>query len=211
MNTYHIQRFPAGTTCGDIPWDAVPAAPIDTYLCLTGYTPRAEAKLVYIEDEGFLLRMTCKEHDPRAVYENYNEPVYTDSCLEFFAIWDNASEDYVNMEMNARGTLLSCIGPDRHDRTPIMDVCGRIFDVSSEIGDGVWTVTAHIPLSMLAALYRTEVDTLTAKLAPGYTFRGNFYKCGDATTIPHYGMWNPVGTENPDFHAPAYFGALVLA
>ncbi len=210
MNTYHITRLPAGTACGDIPWNTIPAAPIDTYLWLTGYAPRAEAKLVYIEGEGFILRMTCEETAPRVVYENYNEPVYTDSCLEFFAIWDNASEEYINMEMNARGTLLSCIAPGRHDRTPVKDVCGRIFDVQGEIGEHAWTVTAYIPLSMLAELYHTDAATLTAKMTPGYTFRGNFYKCGDETAIPHYGMWNPVGTETPDFHAPAYFGELVM-
>ena len=44
----------------------------------------------------------------------------------------------------------------------------------------------------------------------GYTFRGNFYKCGDETAIPHYGMWNPVGTENADFHRPEYFGDFVI-
>lgn len=210
MKVYHIARLPAGTACGSIAWDDLPSAPIDTYRWLTGYTPRAEARLVYLEGEAFLLRMTCAEADPRAVFENYNEPVYTDSCLEFFAIWDNTSRDYVNMEMNARGTLLSCIAPGRHDRTPIKDICGRIFDVQGEEHEGSWSVTARIPLAMLAELYHTDMDSLAGKMVPGYTFKGNFYKCGDATDTPHYGMWNPVDTPQPDFHAPAFFGDLVL-
>ena len=36
----------------------------------------------------------------------------------------------------------------------------------------------------------------------------NFYKCGDDTTKPHYLSWNPVKTENPDFHRPEFFGTL---
>lgn len=210
MKVYHVARFPAGTGRGDIPWEDLPVAPIDTYRWLTGYAPHTEARLAYVEGEGFLLHMDCEETDPRAVFEHDNDPVYTDSCMEFFAIWDNTSEDYVNLEMNARGTLLSCIAPGRHDRTPIRDVCGRAFDVCGEIFETGWRVTADIPLAMLATLYRTDADTLAAKMRPGYTFRGNFYKCGDATEMPHYGMWNPVDTPTPDFHAPAYFGELVL-
>ena len=204
---YRIGRYQAADA---IDWSNVPAAPIDTYLWLKDYAPKAEAKLVYVEGEGFILRMTCAEDDPRAVYENYNEPVYTDSCLEFFAIWDNQSDRYVNMEMNARGTLLSNIGADRHERTPIKDICEKIFPVKGEITDGQWTVTAEIPLSMIAALYGTTEADFAARLIPGYAFRGNFYKCGDETALPHFGMWNPVGTENPDFHRPEYFGMLVL-
>ena len=204
---YRIGRYPAANA---IDWTAVPVATIDSYLWLTGYAPRATAQLVYVEGEGFILRMTCAEDAPRAVYTEYNQPVYTDSCLEFFAIWDNGSDRYVNMEMNARGTLLSNIGAGRHERTPILDLCGKIFPVTGEIANGAWTVTAAIPLSMIAALYGTDEATLAARLNPGYAFRGNFYKCGDDTEIPHYGMWNPVGTEKPDFHRPEYFGTLVL-
>ena len=37
---------------------------------------------------------------------------------------------------------------------------------------------------------------------------GNFYKCGDETSKPHFVTWNPVGTETPDYHQSAYFGEL---
>ena len=204
---YHIGRYPAADA---IEWNTVPVAEISHYLWLTGYAPRATAQLVYVEGEAFVLRMTCREDAPRAVYTEYNQPVYTDSCLEFFAIWDNASNRYINMEMNARGTLLSNIGESRHGRTPILDICGRIFPVTSEMADGAWTVTATVPLSMLAALYDIDEATLAGRLTEGYTFRGNFYKCGDTTETPHYGMWNPVGTEKPDFHRPEFFGTLIL-
>jgi len=204
---YHIGRYPAADA---IDWSAVPVAAIDSYLWLEGYAPRATAQLVYIEGEAFVLRMTCAEDAPRAIYTAYNQPVYTDSCLEFFAIWDSGSNRYVNMEMNARGALLSNIGADRHERTPILDICGEIFPVTGEISGGAWTVTATIPLSMIARLYDLDESALTARLTAGYAFCGNFYKCGDDTEIPHYGMWNPVGTEKPDFHRPEYFGTLIL-
>ena len=44
----------------------------------------------------------------------------------------------------------------------------------------------------------------------GVKLRGNFYKCGDLTRYEHYGMWNPVQSDTPDFHRPESFGELVL-
>ena len=203
---YRITTLPAGTTADTVDWNAIPAASIDNYFWLEGHTPETTAKLAYIEGFGFILRMTCGESAPKAVYTAYNEPVYTDSCLEFFCDWLGDGR-YINMEMNANGTLLSCIGPDRHARTPIADLSdGEIFPVKGEICDGYWTVTAVIPAALLCRIL--GVDTIP--FGKGYTFRGNFYKCGDETPIPHYGMWNPVGTEKPDFHRPEYFGTLVM-
>ena len=203
---YRIVTLPVGTTADSVDWNAIPAAPVDNFFWLEGHTPATAARLVYVEGFGFLLRMTCAEADPKAVYTQYNEPVYTDSCLEFFCDWLGDGR-YINMEMNANGTLLSCIGPDRHARTPIADLSdGEIFPVQGEVCDGYWQVTAAIPTALLCRIL--NVDSIP--LGKGYTFRGNFYKCGDETPIPHYGMWSPVGTEKPDFHRPEYFGTLVM-
>ncbi len=207
---YRVTRLPEGTPVASIDWNAVPVARIDTYLWLDGYTPEAMAQLVYVEGECFVLRMHCAEKEPLCRYRAYNEPVYTDSCLEFFADYTGDGK-YVNLEMNACGTLLSCIGAGRGHRTPIKELCdGQIFPVSSRIDPTAWSVVAVIPLSMLADIYGVPASDLTAKLVSSYTFRGNFYKCGEDTPIPHYGMWNPVSTENPDFHRPEFFGNLVL-
>ena len=203
---YRIVTLPVGTTADSVDWNAIPAASIDNYFWLEGHTPATAAKLVYVTDYGFLLRMTCAEEAPKAVYTKYNDPVYTDSCMEFFCDWLGDGR-YINMEMNANGTLLSCIGPDRHARTPIADLSGgEIFTVKGEILDGCWQVTAAIPSALLCRILGVE----TIPFGKGYTFRGNFYKCGDETPVPHYGMWNPVGTEKPDFHRPEYFGDFVM-
>ena len=210
MKKYIVKSFPQGTAAGAIDWSSIPVARIDTYKWLDGYTPEAAAQLVFVENEGFILRMTCAEKEPLCRFRQYNEPVYTDSCLEFFADYTGKGT-YVNMEMNACGTLLSCVGEGRSNRTPIKDLCeGAIFPVSSRIDANSWTVTAQIPLTMLAEIYGETTESLSMHMAAGYTFRGNFYKCGDETAIPHYGMWSPVGTENADFHRPEFFGELVI-
>ena len=203
---YRIPTLPAGTTADTVDWNAIPAASIDNFFWYEGHTPETTAKLAFVEGFGFILRMTCAETDPKAVYTEYNEPVYTDSCMEFFCDWLGDGR-YINMEMNALGTLLSCIGPDRYDRTPVADLSGgEIFPVQGEVCEGYWTVTAEIPTALLCKIL--GVDSMP--FGSGYTFRGNFYKCGDETSVIHYGMWNPIGTEKADFHRPEYFGALVI-
>ena len=203
---YHVATLPAGTTADRVDWNASPAAPVDNFFWYEGHTPETAARLVFVEGFGFLLRMTCAETDPKAVYTEYNEPVYTDSCMEFFCDYLGDGRD-INMEMNPLGTLLSCIGADRHARTPVADLSGgEIFPVKGEVCEGYWTVTAEIPTALLCKIL--GVDSMP--FGSGYTFRGNFYKCGDETPIVHYGMWSPVGTEKPDFHRPEYFGTLVM-
>ena len=218
--TYHVLRCAPGTRPEQVDWTTVPAARIATYQWLGGgYEPAAEARLVFVPDFGFILRMSCNEQDPKAVYTEYNQPVYTDSCLEFFAAWVDGDPRYMNMEMNARGTLLSCLGPDRGDRIPVADLTGgQVPTVTGSLTEGDslstggchapdwWHVTALIPTALLARVYGVP----ETRFSPGMTFRGNFYKCGDETPVPHYGMWNPVGTEKPDFHRPEFFGTFLV-
>ena len=203
---YRIPTLPAGTAADTVDWNAIPAASIDSFFWYEGHTPETTAKLAFVEGFGFILRMTCAETDPKAVYTEYNEPVYTDSCMEFFCDYLGDGR-YINMEMNPLGTLLSCIGADRHARTPVADLSGgEIFPVKGEVCEGQWQITAEIPASLLCRIL--GVDSIP--FGSGYTFRGNFYKCGDETPVVHYGMWNPVGTEKPDFHRPEYFGDFIM-
>ncbi len=201
---YHIKRLPCETDMAAIDWNAVPLAEVSHFQWLTGYAPKTTAQMVFVEEYGFILHMECAETEPLARYRVFMDPVYTDSCMEFFADWLSDGR-YINMEMNAAGALLSCVGADRHGRTPVKELCGDIFPVIAAIEKSAWSVTARIPLSMLSAILGQPVA-----ITRGFTFRGNFYKCGDETAVPHYGMWSPVGTEKPDFHRPEYFGALVV-
>ena len=44
---------------------------------------------------------------------------------------------------------------------------------------------------------------------PGQTWRGNFYKCADRSSHPHWASWSPLG-EPLNFHTPQFFGPLRL-
>ncbi len=187
--------------------EAIPYVSIDSYVWGKEYTPKSKAGLIMIKNQGFYLYMECREKEPRAVYHNYNDPVYTDSCLEFFAKWYTGSDKYINMEMNSAGALLSCVGSGRENRRPLSEFTGgKVFRVDAVVNDNYWSVSSLIPFSVLEQVYGIDKDIF----ASGYCFSGNFYKCGDNTQIPHYGSWNRVLAEKPDFHRPECFGKLII-
>lgn len=214
--TYEIRTLHADVRPDTIDWDRIPVAPIITYKWSNNdYAPIAKAQLVLLPHDGFVLRMTCQEKEPRAVWEHYNDPVYEDSCLEFFAAWACGCNEegrpvdtrYMNLEMNARGTYLSCLGSSREGRLPIRILSEETCpEVTAETTPNGWAVAARIPTVFLCAMYGIPLSTFR----PGYRFRGNFYKCGDKTDLPHYGMWNNIESDEPDFHRPEYFGEFVI-
>lgn len=166
------------------------------------YRPRAYARLCFVPGDGFYARLTAYETDPKAVYHEYMDPVYTDSCLEFFAAYKPGG--YINCEMNANGALLSAYGEGRGERTPVADICGMIPQVTAEKYGDRWSVTVRVGLELIKAVYKN------ADFKPGDVIKGNFYKCGDKTDAPHYGSYSPVGTPKPDFHRPEFFAEMIL-
>jgi hypothetical protein len=73
--------------------------------------------------------------------------------------------------------------------------------VDPEIEDPVdWVLGFFIPFTLL--------ETYVGPLRPvkGQTWRGNFYKCAEENSHPHWAAWAPVDELN--FHLPRCFGAL---
>ena len=139
----------------------------------------------------------------KAVYTDDQDPVWQDSCVEFFI---KQGEIYRNFEFNSLGVCLSAYGADRHGRKSLeeesMSQILRFPSLNKETlpaeGTSVnWSLTVAIPLELVG-------------LKPGSEFKANFYKCGDETAIPHYISWSEIGTATPDFHQPDYFGLVQL-
>lgn len=193
-----------------VPWNNVPRADIDIYKWVNSVEYEAYAQLVYIRDYGFICRMTCMESDPLTRYTQFGDPVYLDSCMEFFAAWDNQS--YINIESNSVGALCAQFGATKNNRKPITDYLSmsEIFDVNPVVEEDKWTLTMDIPISKLQKLYGSKLNAQT--FVSGYTFTGNFYKIGsDAVTgVRHYGMWTEVDGNTPNFHQPNCFGTFVI-
>jgi hypothetical protein len=69
--------------------------------------------------------------------------------------------------------------------------------------DGAWWAVAYtIPVALMEALWGRTLE-------PGQSMRGNFYKC-DESIHPHFGSWNYIVCDHPDFHRPECFGAMTL-
>ena len=187
----------------EINFSDVEKAQINCYKWTEGYYPKAYAQLIFVKDKGFALRMTAFESNPKAIYKNYNDPVYKDSCLEFFVRFNENKPEYMNFEMNSNGAFLSGIRRTRHDKTPIDKLAPLPKVVASKKADS-WSVDAFFDLDFIEKLFSKR------DFREGDTFKGNFYKCGDETEIPHYGMWSPVENESPDFHRPEFFGTFIL-
>lgn len=204
MRVYRI-----GTVASEasVDWSRVAKAPVDIYKWLdNGYEPETYAQIVFVKDYGFIVKMTCAERNPRATMLHTDDFVCFDSCMEFFAQFADGDDRYVNIEVNPLGTTLSFLGPDRYERTSVVELTGSTWDVTAEKTEDTWSVTAKVPLEKLCRLYGIE----PSRFRSGYRFRGNFYKCGDSCEIRHYGMWNPVDLDTPDFHRPEFFGELEI-
>ncbi|MDF2835737.1 MAG: gfo/Idh/MocA family oxidoreductase [Paenibacillus sp.] len=173
--------------------------------------PKARAALSYTSDE-LQICLRAYETDPLTRFTAHNDPVYKDSCLEFF-LQPSPEEDarYLNLELNAAGTLLIGIGAARqnrlylrHEELPPLHIRASKNQRDPLTGETYWEVRFRLSLTWLASLFPTF------RPRPGAKMRGNLYKCGDETSYPHYGSWSPVRADAPDFHRSEDFGWLVL-
>ncbi|MBQ3792143.1 MAG: hypothetical protein II797_03465 [Clostridia bacterium] len=183
MREYVIYSVPSRE---GIVWDEFPAAPIDIYRWKEGWTPRSEAKVVLAQDYGFLAHLTSEEDKPFSRYTRFYDPVWNDSCLEFFVGFDGGKKDYLNIEMNPIGGYLIGFGPGREGRVRIDEIVGEPFPEMAEIHPGKWSVTVAISFEDIEKIFGLKKETFVS----GYSFRGNFFKCGSEAPVVHYGMWN---------------------
>jgi len=167
-----------------------------------GYTPDTVYELG-MNENGFTMHITTPESDPLREKTEHQQTVCLDSCVEWFVNFDPEHNDrYFNFEVNANGIMSVCFRKDRYDKTPLTVEDIKSLGIRTVLNADNWEVFYTVPFSLIE------------KYIPGYTYREgmkirtNFYKCGGE--VPHYGIWNPTGTEKPDFHLPQYFGEVTV-
>jgi hypothetical protein len=151
----------------------------------------------------------------RSVRTNYMDDVWKDSCVEVF-LQPRPESGYFNLEMNAGGAHLCCYIEDpervpggfkKFARLPVE--IGRRIEVRStlpkvvdpEIVEPVrWQLNFFAPFEVFE-----HYAGLLGEIR-GQRWRGNFYKCGDEGSHPHWASWAPVDEFN--FHLPRCFGTL---
>lgn len=198
-----------------LPWSLVEAIQLDNFMGeRPEHFPEVQAKVAY-DDHYIYLIWKVKDQYVRAVAEKHQDPVYKDSCVEFFFSPQNSADlSYFNLEMNCGGTMLF-----NHHRMPDNQVSkltnqdlSRVKVAHSmpktvpvEITDTVtWYLEYAIPFDMLNQYQKIKTPT------SGTVWRGNFYKIADQTSHPHWLTWSEVVYPKPQFHMPEFFGKLIF-
>lgn len=165
-------------------------------------------------ESGIFLSFQVTEAESLRRFTALNDPVWRDSCVEFFIQPDVQKPFYCNFEFNSLGAFLSQSGTCREDRVFITaeeaQTVSRFvsYESKSEVVNGVFRFEANWNLQIF--LPKALLENRGIALKSGNAYRCNFYKCGDDLHDPHFLSWNPVKTENPDFHCPFFFGEMEL-
>ncbi len=168
----------------------------DEYPCFIA----CRAGVCAVKNKGIIVRFEADEPCPRAVFENRDDPVYNDSCVEFFFQPFADDERYVNFEINPKGAFLCAVGKGRADRSFLSGLSGCDPIVNTTIGPNGWSAELFIPEQLISDVFGKSFSVVGTDY-----IRANFYKCGDLTEQPHYSSLFPVKTQTPDFHRPEYF------
>ena len=178
------------------------------------HRPKTWARLLY-DEEGLHGIFRVEDRYVRCVRQNYQDEVWKDSCVEFFTK-PKAGRGYFNFEFNCGGAFL-CSYIRNPERTPggfkdyvkLSGEAGSRIQVHSslpsrldpEIAEPVtWTLQFMIPWSV----FEEHVGVLGE--ISSQRWRGNFFKCAEEVSHPHWAAWAEVDEFN--FHLPRCFGRI---
>jgi len=196
-------------------WNAAETIHVDQFRPeSSSHHPRTAARMLY-DDTHLFVRFDVQDQFIRCIRDQYQDIVSRDSCVEFF-LRPKKTTGYFNFEINCGGTLLLYYiedptrAPDAFFRKfkPLPAELGRQVEIKSSLPRRIdpeitaatdWQMTVAVPFSIL--------ESYTGSLTPvsGQTWEGNFFKCGDECSHPHWASWSPIeGVLR--FHQPQFFG-----
>lgn len=182
---------------------------VDKLLWGTKSVPKTYGYIGFVPGDGFCLKMVCEEKDPLRRYSKDMEPVYRDSAMEAFFLFESrrgnlGSLPYINLEANANGALLAAYGQERLYRSYFSRKEYRQFKCRAEIREDDWTFSIKLPIRVLERVYG-PLD-----LGEGSSFTCNFYKISETKEIEHYASYARIESEVPSFHLPEFFERAVI-
>jgi hypothetical protein len=178
------------------------------------HRPRTSVRLAHDGTSIFGI-FRVQDRFVRCVRTEYQSEVWKDSCVEIF-IKPLPDRGYFNFEFNCGGAFLCCYitNPERAKdgfkefvRIP-KDVASRV-EVRSSLNQKIdpeitepltWTLGFRIGISVLEH-YTGKIGEIS-----GQKWTGNFFKCAEDVSHPHWASWSPVDEFN--FHLPRCFGTL---
>jgi len=184
------------------------------------YKPVTKVKLQY-DAQGLYGLFKVEDKYVISLQKKHLLPVCDDSCVEFFVQPQPPDAQgvcrYLNLEFNCGGKLLTrCNVRDLEGKgagNPVpfeeadlnqLVIYHSLPDVvEKEIpADVTWYLGFYIPFSIFSKYCGAPVPK------PGDVWYGNFYKCGNKTSHPHYVSWAPLAKLN--FHLPKSFSTLIF-
>jgi hypothetical protein len=183
----------------------------------SGHRPRTLARLLHTQ-EGVYGIFQVHDQYVRCVRTEYFDEVWKDSCVELF-VQPKPDQGYFNLEFNCGGAHL-CSYITNPERTPAgfkefvklpADI-GRTIKVRSSLPQViepeitepvVWELAFYVPF----ALFEAYVGPLGS--VSGQVWLGNFHKCAEEGSHPHWATWSPL--QDLNFHRPSCFGSLAFA
>ena len=218
---YRIERLAGSSANGlsftDERWQAANTLMVNQFHPRSSdHRPTTVGRLLYDNDHIHVL-FEVGDRYVRCVRDTYQEFVSKDSCVEFF-LQPRPEFGYFNFEINCGGTMLLYYIEDPTRASPAL--FRKYRPVTAEEASGIqirsslpirvepeittpvdWSLSCSVPLAFF--------EPFVGHLGPisGQTWRGNFFKCGDETSHPHWASWSPIG-EQLRFHQPQYFAPI---
>ena len=180
----------------------------------SAHSPRVQVRLLH-GSGGLRGVFHVDDQYVRSIRTGFQDQVFKDSCVEFF-MKPKVDKGYLNLEMNAGGAHL-CYYVEDPTRTPtglgkmtrLTEEDGRQIKIRSSLPKTVdpeirepvsWELNFFVPFALLEK-YVGPLGDVT-----GTSWRGNFFKCAEDLSHPHWASWSPVDEFN--FHLPRCFGTL---
>lgn len=171
------------------------------------YLPITSVDVAY-SDRGLYLRFYSRGKGLRAQIANDGEHVHQDSCVEAFIQFPDETR-YFNFEFNCIGACRASHRTNRKHPTLFTPAqYNHVIRVTSERRDTLFERPGGVYPFTVSVLIEFELFGIhTIDQLPQYIM-ANFFKCGDLTTAPHFGSWQPIEAPEPDFHRPEFFSPL---
>lgn len=171
---------------------------------VNGYKPNTVFKL-RADEAGFHMSIRIWEKEPLCEKRVHQSMVCEDSCVEWFVnFWPEGCDRYFNFEVNAAGAMYAAFRKDRSDYRLLSEEEIEMLAIQTRVEEQYWDAEFLVPF----ALIRKYIPKY--QFQEGMKIRTNFYKCGDHTQFPHYGIWKESPLKQPDFHRPEFFGEVCL-
>jgi hypothetical protein len=170
----------------------------------SSHRPKTLAKLLYSR-QGIAGIFHVEDNFVRCVHNNYLDPVYKDSCVGIVLRPGQAAE-YFSFEFNCGGAIRASfitIADDTKNGLKVFmplskrdGAAIRVYHSLPAIVDPeiavptVWILEFFIPFSVIGKFVCKPGNI------KGDEWRANLYKCGDATSQPHWASWVSLPSKN---------------